>query len=193
MEDPAGAPSALAKPDSSGVPERIVAAARRHFAACGYAGASLDRLAREAGVTKPMVHYYFGSKEGLFAAVYDSELEALLARCRTALASGETAEAQLVGLARTLEEPESLRFFAGCGRDGAPIPDQTPVVALLSQAVAEVLERGRQRGELGVADPTLLASALLGAATILSQRGGGTEGLTRLVSLLLDGVRASRS
>ena len=36
------------------------------FAERGYAGASMDELARRAGVTKPVVYELFGSKDGLF-------------------------------------------------------------------------------------------------------------------------------
>jgi AcrR family transcriptional regulator len=36
------------------------------FAERGYAGASMDELARRAGVTKPVVYELFGSKDGLY-------------------------------------------------------------------------------------------------------------------------------
>jgi AcrR family transcriptional regulator len=45
------------------------------FADRGYAGASMDELARRAGVTKPVVYELFGSKDGLFAACVDRAME----------------------------------------------------------------------------------------------------------------------
>ncbi len=42
--------------------------ADRLFAERGFAGASMDELARRAGVSKPVIYDHFGSKEQLFAA-----------------------------------------------------------------------------------------------------------------------------
>ena len=43
-------------------------AAERTFAITGVHGASMDKIAREAGISKPMLYNYFGSKEGLYLA-----------------------------------------------------------------------------------------------------------------------------
>jgi AcrR family transcriptional regulator len=47
---------------------RILEAAVRSFAEHGYAGTMTAAVAREAGVTQPLVHHHFGSKEGLWKA-----------------------------------------------------------------------------------------------------------------------------
>ncbi|MSR06209.1 MAG: TetR/AcrR family transcriptional regulator [Gemmatimonadetes bacterium] len=54
--------------DSRGL---IAAAARSEFAAHGYAGARVDRIARRAGVNKQLLFYYFGSKKGLYQKVVE--------------------------------------------------------------------------------------------------------------------------
>ena len=46
----------------------MVAAARRVFGERGYEAASMDDIAAAAGISKPMVYAYFGSKGDLFAA-----------------------------------------------------------------------------------------------------------------------------
>lgn len=46
----------------------IVAAARRRFGADGYAATTVRAVAAEAGVDPALVLYFFGSKDGLFAA-----------------------------------------------------------------------------------------------------------------------------
>lgn len=46
--------------------------AGRVFGQRGYHATSMDEIARECGVTKPMLYAYFGSKEGLFLAVVDT-------------------------------------------------------------------------------------------------------------------------
>ena len=48
---------------------RILDAGLSVFAADGYAGASMDAIAAEAGVSKPTLYQYFGGKEPLFAAI----------------------------------------------------------------------------------------------------------------------------
>lgn len=46
----------------------ILAAARRQFAAKGYAGATIRAIAAAAGVDPALVHHYFGTKRELFVA-----------------------------------------------------------------------------------------------------------------------------
>ena len=48
---------------------KIVEAARTAFAERGYDGATIRRIAGDAGVDPSLVHHYFGSKDGLFAEV----------------------------------------------------------------------------------------------------------------------------
>ncbi|RMG16654.1 MAG: TetR/AcrR family transcriptional regulator [Planctomycetota bacterium] len=57
---------------------RILDVAERVFARVGFAGASTQEIAEEAGVTKAMIHYYFDSKELLYRAVLDRILFELI-------------------------------------------------------------------------------------------------------------------
>lgn len=50
----------------------ILAAATREFADHGYAGATTAGISRRAGVTQPLVHHHFGSKQGLWEAVLEA-------------------------------------------------------------------------------------------------------------------------
>jgi AcrR family transcriptional regulator len=65
------------------------------FAERGYAGASMDELARRAGVTKPVVYELFGSKDGLFAACVDRSIERLAADIATAVRAQDDPEQRL--------------------------------------------------------------------------------------------------
>jgi AcrR family transcriptional regulator len=49
---------------------RLLSAARQEFAAFGIAGARVDRIATESGSNKAQIYHYFGSKDGLFDAVF---------------------------------------------------------------------------------------------------------------------------
>src|SRR6185503_6050688 len=50
-------------------PDRILAAAALEFAARGFAGARVDRIARRARVNKAMIYYHFKSKRALYCAL----------------------------------------------------------------------------------------------------------------------------
>jgi AcrR family transcriptional regulator len=52
----------------SGTREAILGAARKRFGDHGYAGATIRAIAADAGVDPALVHHFFGTKEGLFAA-----------------------------------------------------------------------------------------------------------------------------
>jgi AcrR family transcriptional regulator len=57
-----------ARPRSRGIEttRRILGAARRLFAEAGFSGASMGAVAKEAGVSKGLLHYHFDSKDHLF-------------------------------------------------------------------------------------------------------------------------------
>jgi len=70
-------------------PERraqILDVARRVFGSSGFHQASMEDIAREAGVTKPILYDHFPSKKDLYLALIDSDLDSLHGRVRAALA-----------------------------------------------------------------------------------------------------------
>jgi len=67
---------------------QLVELGEQLFAERGFAKASMDELARRAGVTKPVIYELFGSKEGLFRAC----LEGLALRMAEEIAEAARAE-----------------------------------------------------------------------------------------------------
>ncbi|MGE5244734.1 MAG: TetR/AcrR family transcriptional regulator [Betaproteobacteria bacterium] len=61
-------------------PDRILAAAAAEFAARGFAGARVDRIARRARVNKAMIYYHFKSKDALYRALLRHTFAAAAAR-----------------------------------------------------------------------------------------------------------------
>lgn len=57
--------------DSAITKQSILDAAEREFASYGLAGARTEVIAADTGVTKAMIHHYFGTKEGLYDAVVE--------------------------------------------------------------------------------------------------------------------------
>jgi AcrR family transcriptional regulator len=60
--------------------QQIVAEAIPEFAARGYAGASMVQIAQRAGISKPLIYQYFGSKDGLYLGCLHAVSGELLAR-----------------------------------------------------------------------------------------------------------------
>lgn len=77
--DPAASGQAPAAPAADGPQAAILAAARRLFAAHGFAGTSTRSIAEAAGVNLAMIHYYFGNKEQLYRQVVEREFSRLFA------------------------------------------------------------------------------------------------------------------
>lgn len=72
--------------------QRLLYAARYLLERNGVNSLSVDAIARKAGVNKPLIYYYFGSKGGLLAALMDSFFKdelAALDRFYEALPEGE--------------------------------------------------------------------------------------------------------
>jgi AcrR family transcriptional regulator len=56
------------------------------FAARGYNGVGVQEIAEAAGITKPTLYHYFGSKQGLFSALLSAHQQPLLESIRGAAA-----------------------------------------------------------------------------------------------------------
>lgn len=55
--------------DSEATRSAALDAAQHLFAAKGFAGTSMREIASISGISQPLIHYHFGSKEGLYSAV----------------------------------------------------------------------------------------------------------------------------
>ena len=125
---PTGAPAAE-HPAAGGTKARILDTAEQLFAEHGYEGTSLRVLTARAGVNLAAVHYHFGSKQGLFRAVFARRIAPInaerLARLAVLEARGserppsseELLEAFLAPAVRLMSEGESgQRFLQLVGR-----------------------------------------------------------------------------
>src|ERR671915_313976 len=98
MEASLAAPKAL-EGDKA---QRIIEAMRASVGARGAAASTFDHVAREAGVSRGLLHYYFGTKEQLLVEVvrHDCEIriEAMDERIARAESVDEIVEALVAGL-----------------------------------------------------------------------------------------------
>jgi AcrR family transcriptional regulator len=72
--------------------QRIVEAMRSSVAARGIAGSTFEHVSREAGVSRGLLHYYFGTKERLLVEVVRRDSEVRVARLDEPLARAGTVD-----------------------------------------------------------------------------------------------------
>lgn len=83
----------MARPADHSSPDtrqQILQAALRLFAHSGYAGASVQAIVDAAKVTKPVLYYHFGNKEGLYSALIEWAAEERWRRSQEAAERGRT-------------------------------------------------------------------------------------------------------
>ena len=79
---------------------RIVDAMRTSVAQRGVAGSTFDHVARQAGVSRGLLHYYFGTKERLLAEVVRRDSDLRISELEERLAGARSAD-DFVALLRT--------------------------------------------------------------------------------------------
>jgi AcrR family transcriptional regulator len=79
---------------------RIVDAMRTSVAQRGVAGSTFDHVARQAGVSRGLLHYYFGTKEQLLAEVVRRDSDLRISELEERLAGARSAD-DFVALLRT--------------------------------------------------------------------------------------------
>src|SRR6185369_13080025 len=80
----------MARPKASAAAasrDRVFAAAAAEFAARGYAGANIDRIARTARLNKAMIYYHFASKAALYREILNDMFAAVRERVAAVAAS----------------------------------------------------------------------------------------------------------
>lgn len=102
----------------------ILDAALEVFSAHGFRGATVDQIAKAAGLSKPNLLYYFPSKEAIHAALLDGLMTAWLDPLRAMDETGDPLEEILAYVRRKLEMsrdfPRESRLFANEIIQGAP-------------------------------------------------------------------------
>src|SRR5258707_6872849 len=82
--------------------QRIVDAMRKSVAKRGAAGSTFEQVAREAGVSRGLLHYYFGTKERLLVEVVRRDTELRIEMLDEPLAKAQTVDDVLDGLVTLL-------------------------------------------------------------------------------------------
>ncbi len=200
-------PGMVAVAAEEGVRQRLLEAAIELFARKGYAATSVQEIVAACGVTKPVLYYYFGSKEGLFAEIMQEALRLFEAAIAGALSGEGSVRGRITRLldavfALILDNLELTRLahalYFGPRQDG-PVFDLEVFHERLQSIVRDLVAQGQASGELRSGEPEMVAMALLGALDIAEgialchpDWGFGREQLGKVLNVIFEGALASR-
>jgi AcrR family transcriptional regulator len=119
--------------------EQLLDIGRRLFAERGLEGTSIEEIAAQADVSKPVVYEHFGGKEGLYAVVVDREVERFLALATRLLEGDDTMEkfeVAAVELLRYIQDnADGFRILV---RDSNPSSGSGTFASLISDIASQV-------------------------------------------------------
>ena len=133
--------------------QQILEAASVEFGSQGYAATSVAAVAAKAGISKPLVYNYFGSKEGLFIACLE-RAGSILADEIERIARGDSVGIErgmltLAGILATLEpQPHIWKLF---------FDPSAPTTGAVGDAIAHYTQRISKLADQGVSELMALA------------------------------------
>jgi AcrR family transcriptional regulator len=150
--------------------QRIIDAMRRSVAQRGTAGSTFDHVSREAGVSRGLLHYYFGTKEQLLAEAVRRDCELRLERLQLQLATANTADDFIDLMVQTLRETISedpdfvtlmFEMFSLSRRNAEIAVEYAGLMRNTREQVAEMLAGAQREGVLRLhAAPDAVAEVL---------------------------------
>jgi AcrR family transcriptional regulator len=151
--------------------DRILKSALELFSEKGYEATSVREICEAAGLTKPTLYHFYGSKEGVYRALVEGALERFRSDILRAL-SGETPlREQLCRVARAyvdaaMREPDLARFVMALShnpRRSAPATDFVGFYNGLLTEIARAVDAAVARGEIAPGPTPLRLLVLMGA------------------------------
>jgi AcrR family transcriptional regulator len=187
---------------STPISEEILQAAVGLFARKGFEATSTREIVEAAGVTKPMLYYYFNSKEGLCEAVLARFLTQFYARLRAVIDEPRPPRDALVEVVWThLDYCRANRDFAKFFYSVFFGPDENPLHTVIlestrsgTELVREVCTKAAAAGLIDTAKVEALETALNAMInfwvilTIKEEAEVSREVAVQVVDVLLDGL-----
>jgi AcrR family transcriptional regulator len=165
---------------SSEKAQRIVEAMRRSVARRGTAGSTFDRVSREAGVSRGLLHYYFGTKEQLLVEAVRRDCELRMEQLESQLAGARTAEDFIDLMAQNLaqavhQDPDFLtlvfELFTLSRRNADIAVEYADLMRRTRGQVAAMLAAAQREGILHLhAEPEAVAEILFSLGDGLALR-----------------------
>ncbi|KXV32971.1 TetR family transcriptional regulator [Gluconobacter thailandicus] len=151
--------------------EQILQGAEKVFLACGYEGASMSQIAREAGVSKGTLYNHFDGKASLFSAFFEERSKTKLAPIEAiSREEGQDVHTVLRRLAETaikmMLNPTSMDLYRIIVGEAGKFPNLADVFWRYGfertlHNLSDWLRRRSDAGELQIEDPDFAAEQLM--------------------------------
>lgn len=186
-----------------GVRLRLLASATELFNRKGYAGTTVREIVAAAGVTKPVLYYYFRNKEGIYLdlmgeawAEFDTLLAASLGEAASATSRIRTLAGRTLALFVRHIGVARLMYSIYYGpQQGAPHFDFDAYHIRFQEAILRTVQEGIRRGEFRKGNADAMAWAVIGAINVTMElhlchpeRVLGPEGLERVLDVIFAGM-----
>ena len=185
--------------------ERLLSAALTLFNEKGYAAASVREIVQAAGVTKPVLYYYFGNKEGLYLELMGSSYRTFEALATEIVSRDGSAQERIVDFCADLFDSSVERLplvrliyaiYYGPPQ-GAPPFDLEAFFFRMMELIQQLVEAGIASGELRANDAGEAARTVVAVLTSaindqLCRREAKLDrnGLIGMLRLLMGGIAA---
>jgi AcrR family transcriptional regulator len=179
-EDPQGTLSAGGRSLSGEKAQRIIEAMRRSVARRGTVGSTFDHVSREAGVSRGLLHYYFGTKEQLLVEAVRRDCELRMELLQGQLSQAQSADDFIDLMAQNLqqtvrEDPDFVtlifELFTLSRRNADIASAYAELMRGTRDHVAAMLDAGQREGILRLhASPQAVAETLFSLGDGLALR-----------------------
>jgi AcrR family transcriptional regulator len=187
------------------VRERLLSKAIELFNRKGYAATTVREIIQAAGVTKPVLYYYFGNKEGIFLELMHEGFKRLDHITESArLAKGSVSESLIDLYERAFtsfqENIPLVRLMHSIyygPPQGAPYFDFDAFHKKLHDVLIHLVEEGVRAGEFRQKNIQDMTWAIMGAINVVMdvelshpELSIGRDGLIRVLKLIFEGIAA---
>jgi AcrR family transcriptional regulator len=136
--------------------DRILLKALTLFSDRGYDATSVREICEAAGVTKPTLYHFYGSKEGVYRTLVEGTLDEYRRGVRAIVEEAGSVPERLKQIARghfeyTRERPELVRFLLGLIHNppgSAPVTDFHSLYDEVLSEYARLIQQGVEDGTL---------------------------------------------
>lgn len=195
------------EPEENAVRTKLLESAIDIFTRRGYAAATVREIVEAVGVTKPVLYYYFGSKEGLYTEIMKKELEKFAQCLADSQRPAKSERERLRHLCETiyLKAHENLKvvrlihsIFYGPPQGAPPFYGPETFHELVHGGIMNFIREGIRSGEFKNGNEEVMVSAIEGAFNITielemahPERSIGIGGLRGILDLIFDGMMKS--
>ena len=187
--------------------ERLLSGATALFASKGYAATTVREIVERAGVTKPVLYYYFRSKEGIYLDLMREPFSEFAALVEEAVLEAGSARERLFRLCLMaydifIENLDAARVMYSIyygPPQGAPFIDFDAYHRRFQEAVLQVLREGIRDGEFRRVDLHDAMWAVIGAVNVAMEvelchppQSLGRDGVRRVLETVLEGIAMKR-